>query len=922
VGLVLAIAATAPTPSRADVFVTEAASEEVSHIDAATGAVTTIYEDGQLPVDVLVLPPNHLLVAEQVDTSPDTGRLVELDGDADWAVVQTEDLWFAPTGLYRGDDGTLYVGTQAHGVMARGPTESDYTVLSEVPGEVTAITGTLDTVFVATDTPTSLYRIDPFGDPASNYTWLVEVPNAVSLVPSTLGLLCGTAADTIVSVAEVFDGGAPYTSTLAGVAQPFGFTVDAWGSVHVAHREPDGSVSSFHPSNVAAAMTWAGGSDLSLPGGIAWDPACNDEDLDGDGFSECAGDCDDADNGVNPAAPEQCDGRDADCDGWLGSEADEDMDGSLPCSGDCDDYVGSVHPGAEETCGDGVDQDCDGADLVNDVDQDGSIDAACGGDDCDDNDSGVHPGAGEACDDGVDQDCDGADLSSDQDGDGFNSHQCGGDDCDDEDPGTHPGVQYECEPDVDNNCNGEPGESDLDRDGYDAEECGGDDCDDQDGEVNPGQTSCALEVQTGRDYDCDGVVQEGDRDGDGELSEDCGGEDCDDEDPNRATNLPEVCNGIDDNCDGRVDDGFGQVVGEVDCDPRTAPGFAVPCSCEAAPGPGLGLGALLLAGLLGARRRRTGRTGATGRRGASAALLMAGLLAAPQASAQDEEARAEAASRSALAAFSIHQQWCADAAGDSTTTAANALAAVGPVYADVSATYDETGDPLLLYWRGLLGTCMGQGARALDDLRAFEAHDETAGRYPGLVRDARRRVARGERRQAIYQGGLWDTNPWPTVTIGAGAGGQALTATLQSGRTWAYITIDLEVSLRIVQPLRFVVLLRPGISGQTEDASGDKLKERSVLPEGGVGLMLRAPGPIRPTLALFARFAGNGVAGPGTGFLGGPGLRLGLEFPFGRTAPLAVRVSVDAGLLASPDELFVPLRAGGWLVLALGRPPE
>ena len=42
---------------------------------------------------------------------------------------------------------------------------------------------------------------------------------------------------------------------------------------------------------------------------------------------------------------------------------DADRDGSV-LPDDCDDALASVHPGAEEVCGDGVDQDCDGNDLV------------------------------------------------------------------------------------------------------------------------------------------------------------------------------------------------------------------------------------------------------------------------------------------------------------------------------------------------------------------------------------------------------------------------------------------------------------------------------------------------------------------------------------------------------------------------------
>jgi hypothetical protein len=46
-----------------------------------------------------------------------------------------------------------------------------------------------------------------------------------------------------------------------------------------------------------------------------------------------------------------------------------------------------------------------------DADLDGHRSATCGGDDCDDSDPSVYPGATEVCGDGIDQDCSGADLA-------------------------------------------------------------------------------------------------------------------------------------------------------------------------------------------------------------------------------------------------------------------------------------------------------------------------------------------------------------------------------------------------------------------------------------------------------------------------------------------------------------------------------
>ena len=94
---------------------------------------------------------------------------------------------------------------------------------------------------------------------------------------------------------------------------------------------------------------------------------------------------------------------------------DDDGDGfASPTFGgdDCDDTDPTVFPGAVEIAYDGVDQNCDGADLT-DVDGDGvEADQSSGGvPDCDDTDPSVFPGAPEIPGDGVDQDCDGGDAA-------------------------------------------------------------------------------------------------------------------------------------------------------------------------------------------------------------------------------------------------------------------------------------------------------------------------------------------------------------------------------------------------------------------------------------------------------------------------------------------------------------------------------
>ncbi len=202
----------------------------------------------------------------------------------------------------------------------------------------------------------------------------------------------------------------------------------------------------------------------------------------------------------------------------------------------------------EEVAYDGIDQDCDGRDLV-DVDGDGWPAAEVGGEDCDDGDPTVNPYADEICN-GVDDDCDGltdgaddsltdgADWCADADGDSYGdagslSHDCSQpsgyvadcSDCDDGDAAVNPDateLSNGADDDCDGLTDGQDGDLadgtdwclDADGDGYGdagstsyqcsqpagyAADCS--DCDDGDAAVNPGATELADD---GVDNDCNG----------------------------------------------------------------------------------------------------------------------------------------------------------------------------------------------------------------------------------------------------------------------------------------------------------------------------------------------------------------------------------------------------------------------------------
>ena len=134
-------------------------------------------------------------------------------------------------------------------------------------------------------------------------------------------------------------------------------------------------------------------------------------DDDGDGQSECEGDCDDADVNNFDGNTEVCDGADNDCDTIVPlTEIDNDTDGQTECEGDCDDADISNYDGNSEVC-DGQDNDCDGLLGGDEIDDDGDGQTECDGD-CDDGDITNFLGNAEICD-GEDNDCNGATFALD-----------------------------------------------------------------------------------------------------------------------------------------------------------------------------------------------------------------------------------------------------------------------------------------------------------------------------------------------------------------------------------------------------------------------------------------------------------------------------------------------------------------------------
>jgi len=276
----------------------------------------------------------------------------------------------------------------------------------------------------------------------------------------------------------------------------------------------------------------------------------------------------------------------------LGSCVDEDGDSvpSTACGGtDCDDTDARRYPGASEVCDpDNLDEDCNSATYgYVDLDSDGSNDARCCnvdeagtlicGDDCDDTRRVANPLTTEVCD-GFDNDCDGEtdEVESvvflDCDGDGFGSAtmrtgcetaatsaECtamvpmsrwvsASGDCDDTRIAVYPGATERCNG-MDDDCAAP----------IDPPTCG---CIDGASVAcgfrasDPGRCTAVTVICSDGSFSCPGA---------GLIS---GAE-------------PEVCNGIDDNCRGGVDEGVPMATcyRDADRDGYAAAGAAVRTRC-------------------------------------------------------------------------------------------------------------------------------------------------------------------------------------------------------------------------------------------------------------------------------------------------------------------------------------------------------
>ncbi|MFT6143298.1 MAG: MYXO-CTERM domain-containing protein [Myxococcota bacterium] len=311
-----------------------------------------------------------------------------------------------------------------------------------------------------------------------------------------------------------------------------------------------------------------------------------------DGFPDTDDDgvCEDIDECIgNDASPDtDDDGICEDIDECIGDDSVPDTDGDGICE-DIDECLGD--DASPDTDDDGICEDidqCVGDDAFPDTDDDGiceDIDL-CLGDDasgdsdedgyCDDLDCGVnedtrYPGAEELCN-GLDDDCDEWVPEGEVDVDGDLVLVCGGD-CDDAAASVYEGAPELCDA-VDNDCDGDIDEDFEDTNDNDILDCAevdededgffpyDGDCDNTDASVYVG----APELCDGLDNNCDGTIPVDERDVDGDNLYECNG-DCDDAVATTYDGAPELCDDVDNDCDNGVDEDYedSNEDGVVDC---------------------------------------------------------------------------------------------------------------------------------------------------------------------------------------------------------------------------------------------------------------------------------------------------------------------------------------------------------------------
>ncbi|HCP48478.1 MAG TPA: hypothetical protein DIU15_20745, partial [Deltaproteobacteria bacterium] len=281
--------------------------------------------------------------------------------------------------------------------------------------------------------------------------------------------------------------------------------------------------------------------------------------------------------------------------------------------------------------------------------------------------------------------------------------------------------------------------------------------------------------------------------------------------------------------------------------------------------------------------------------------------------------------QTAALAHETHQEHCANLVAGDNLQAADAILAVTPVWRQVTEVHSATSESYLVYWSGMLSLCLGQERRGAEDLQQFLDLEKDNSQFTMLVRDAERRLRRlgiTSAKPNSLRPGAESTDRSKAVSVALGAGYQGLFQPAGEQSIYHYGALAVDVSIKLVGPLRLDVQARPALSGRAQPRQGDSNDNvRSLLWAFAVGPELQFDGPVRPRVGLVLQLAPNPNGSQGGPVLVGAALGGGVDIPLG-SSPLAVRVTGEVGGMSSEgDDVavhMITLRGLSQLVVAFG----
>ena len=271
-------------------------------------------------------------------------------------------------------------------------------------------------------------------------------------------------------------------------------------------------------------------------------------------------------------------------------------------------------------------------------------------------------------------------------------------------------------------------------------------------------------------------------------------------------------------------------------------------------------------------------------------LLPVGALAAADSSPKDL----------ASEAYYVHQENCGRERASRTGSATDQLK-ITAMWTDLSAGFDRTRKNHLLYWRALFEQCLQKRPEAEQDLREFLSRSTTDPTAAPMVKDSERRLRLLTQRRLQDEG-----RSRSSAVFGLAAG-------WQRAASWDDVSIAADVGIRTPKIVVIEIGARIQLSGLVRDGAGIVVDppDVQVFPILTAGPIFVFDLPVRPVVGALFQLRFNRTGDEGLPAMPGAVAVAGLELPFSRKAPLALRVRAEVGFM---ERYFTVRALGGFTI--------